>query len=292
MEKCHARHLSATSCGYIKTDMVIPYPRIPPTIFSIGPIALRWYSVMYVVGYVLGYRLALRRIETGRSSLSRIDLDNLIWYLVAGMLLGARLVYVLVYGRAEYTAHPLEAFAVWKGGLSFHGAIAGMTVAIALFARRYRHSILEVTDLVALCGAPGLFFGRLGNFINGELYGRPTNVPWAMIFPADPLHVPRHPSQLYEAFAEGVILSALLWWVDGLARARGYNRPGLMTALFLAGYAIVRFSLEFTRQPDAQLGLVIGPLSMGQVLSTIMLAVGLSLLGVIYRGREASVASG
>jgi len=272
--------------------MVIPYPRIPPTIVSIGPIALRWYSVMYVVGYVLGYRLALRRIGTGRSRLSREDLDNLIWYLVAGMLIGARLVYVFVYGRAEYSAHPWEAFAVWRGGLSFHGAIAGMTVAIALFARRYRHSILEVTDLVSLCGAPGLFFGRLGNFINGELYGRPSNVPWAMIFPTDPLQVPRHPSQLYEAFAEGVVLSALLWWIDGLARARGYNRGGLMTALFLVGYAIARFSLEFTRQPDAQLGLVIGPFSMGQVLSTIMLAVGLALLGVIYRGREASAASG
>jgi phosphatidylglycerol:prolipoprotein diacylglycerol transferase len=267
--------------------MVIPYPRIPPTIVSIGPIAIRWYSVMYVVGYVLGYRLVLKRVETGRSTLSRADLDDLIWYLVAGMLIGARLVYVLVYGRAEYTAHPLEAFAVWRGGLSFHGAIAGMTAGIVLFARRYRHSILDLTDLVAICGTPGLFFGRLGNFINGELYGRPTSVPWAMIFPSDPLHVPRHPSQLYEAFAEGVILSALLWWVDGLARARGHNRTGLITALFLVGYALVRFSLEFTRQPDAQLGLVFGPLSMGQVLSTIMLAVGLALLGMIYLGRAA-----
>jgi phosphatidylglycerol---prolipoprotein diacylglyceryl transferase len=267
--------------------MVIPYPRIPPTIVSIGPIAIRWYSLMYVVGYVLGYRLVLRRIETGRSSLSRTDLENLVWYLVAGMLIGARLTYVFVYGRAEYGAHPMEAFAVWRGGLSFHGAIAGMTVAIVFFARRYRHSILEVTDLVALCGTPGLFFGRLGNFINGELYGRPSNVPWAMIFPADPLQVPRHPSQLYEALAEGVILGALLWWIDGFARARGYNRGGLMTALFLVGYAIARFSLEFTRQPDAQLGLVLGSLSMGQVLSTIMLAVGIALLGMIYLGRAA-----
>lgn len=268
--------------------MVIPYPRIPPTIVSIGPIAIRWYSVMYVVGYVLGYRLALKRIEAGRSSMSRADLDNLIWYLVAGMLLGARVVYVLVYGRAEYSAHPWEVLAIWRGGLSFHGAIAGMTVAIALFGRRYKHSVLDITDLVALCGAPGLFFGRLGNFINGELYGRPTNVPWAMIFPADSLHLPRHPSQLYEAFAEGVILSALLWWIDGVARRRGYARRGLMTALFLIGYAIVRFSLEFARQPDAQLGLVIGGLSMGQLLSMIMLAVGLLLLGVIYRDPHVS----
>ena len=261
--------------------MVIPYPRIPPTIVSFGPFALRWYSLMYVVGYVLGYRLVLKRIKSGFTTLTRGDLDNLIWYLVVGMLLGARLIYVLVYGRGEYAAHPIEVFAVWQGGLSFHGAILGMAVAIILFARRYRFPVLAVTDLVALCGTPGLFFGRIGNFINGELYGRPTTVPWAMIFPGDPLHVPRHPSQLYEAFAEGVLLSALLWWADRVARARGYERPGLITALFLIGYAIVRFSLEFTRAPDVQLGLVVGALSMGQLLSMIMFAAGLALLGVV-----------
>ena len=261
--------------------MVIPYPRIPPTIVSFGPFALRWYSLMYVVGYVLGYRLILKRIETGRTRLTRADLDNLIWYLVVGMLIGARVFYVLVYGRGEYSAHPLEVFAVWQGGLSFHGAIIGMAIAIILFARRYRFPVLAVTDLVALCGTPGLFFGRLGNFINGELYGRPTAVPWAMIFPSDPLHVPRHPSQLYEAFAEGLLLSALLWWVDGVARARGYDRPGLITGLFLVGYAIIRFSLEFTRAPDAQLGFVIGALSMGQLLSMIMFAAGMAVLAAI-----------
>jgi phosphatidylglycerol:prolipoprotein diacylglycerol transferase len=266
--------------------MVIPYPRIPPTIVSFGPLAIRWYSLMYVVGYVLGYRLVLKRIKAGRSNLTRADLDNLIWYLVVGMLLGARLVYVLVYGRGEYAAHPLEVFAVWQGGLSFHGAILGMAAAIILFARRYRFPVLAITDLVALCGTPGLFFGRIGNFINGELYGRPTTVPWAMIFPSDPLRVPRHPSQLYEAFAEGVLLSALLWWADGFARKRGYDRPGLITGLFLVGYAIIRFSLEFTRAPDAQLGLVIGALSMGQLLSMIMLVVGATLLGFVRLGRR------
>jgi phosphatidylglycerol:prolipoprotein diacylglycerol transferase len=268
--------------------MVIPYPRIPPTIVSVGPLALRWYSMMYLIGYVLGYRLILKRLESGRSSLTRADLDNLIWYLVVGMLIGARVFYVLVYGRGEYAAHPLEVFAVWQGGLSFHGAIIGMAAAITLFARRYRFPMLAITDVVALCGTPGLFFGRLGNFINGELYGRPTTVPWAMIFPSDPQRVPRHPSQLYEAFAEGVLLSALLWWIDGLARARGYDRPGLITGFFLVGYAIIRFSLEFTRAPDAQLGLVIGALSMGQLLSMIMFAAGVVLLGLIALGRDLS----
>src|SRR5712672_3328131 len=225
--------------------MVIPYPRIPPTIVAFGPIAIRWYSLMYVVGYVLGYRLVLKRIETGRTSVTRADLDDLIWYLVVGMLLGARLAYVFIYGRAEYAAYPLEALAIWRGGLSFHGAIAGMTVGIALFARRRRYSILEVTDLVALCGAPGLFFGRIGNFINGELYGRPSDVPWAMIFPSDPLHVPRHPSQLYEAFAEGIVLSLALWFLDRRAHAQGWYWNGLLTSAFLIGYATLRFLLEF-----------------------------------------------
>jgi len=271
--------------------MVIPYPRIPPTIVSVGPLAIRWYSLMYVVGYVLGYRLVLKRIESGRSTLTRADLDNLIWYLVVGMLLAARVFYVLVYGRGEYAAHPLEVFAVWQGGLSFHGAIIGMAAAIILFGRRYHFPVLAIADVVALCGTPGLFFGRIGNFINGELYGRPTTVPWAMIFPGDPLHVPRHPSQLYEAFAEGVLLGALLWWIDGTARARGYDRPGLITGLFLVGYAVIRFSLEFTRAPDAQLGLVVGALSMGQLLSMIMLAVGIALLAMVGLRRQPELRS-
>lgn len=262
--------------------MVIPYPQIPPTIISIGPIALRWYSVMYVVGYVLGYRLVLKRVASGHAAISTSNLDTLIWYLVAGMLTGARLFYVLVYAREEYAAQPLAAFAVWRGGLSFHGAILGMAVAIFLFARRYQMSSLELTDLVALCGSPGLFFGRLGNFINAELYGRPSNVPWAMVFPTDPERVSRHPSQLYEALAEGVLLPVLLWTVDRWARRRGYARPGLATGLFLVGYAVIRFSLEFTREPDSQLGFVLGFLSMGQLLSLIMFVGGLVLLGVIY----------
>jgi phosphatidylglycerol:prolipoprotein diacylglycerol transferase len=269
--------------------MVIPYPRIPPTIVSVGPLALRWYSMMYVIGYFLGYRLVLKRIEAGRTTLTRPDLDNLIWYLVVGMLIGARLIYVLVYGRGEYSAHPLEVLAVWKGGLSFHGAIVGMAVAIILFARRYRFPVLAVSDLVALCGTPGLFFGRIGNFINGELYGRPTTVPWAMIFPSDPQHLPRHPSQLYEAFAEGLLLGALLWGIDRLARRRGQDRPGLMTGLFLVGYAVIRFSLEFTRAPDAQLGLVVGALSMGQLLSMIMFSVGVALLAFTTLSRGLSL---
>ena len=186
--------------------LVIPYPRIPPVIISVGPVAIRWYGVMYVVGYVVGYRLALGRIHRRGTALTRQGLDTLVGYLVFGMLIGARLTYVLVYDAGEYQAHPTEVFAILRGGLSFHGAVVGISCACALFAYRHRLSILDITDTVALCGAPGLFFGRLGNFINGELYGRPTDMAWGMIFPSDPLQVPRHPSQLYEALAEGVLL--------------------------------------------------------------------------------------
>ena len=268
--------------------LVIPYPRIPPVIVSIGPFAIRWYGVMYLVGYVVGYRLALGRIRRGATALTREGLEALLWYLVIGMLIGARLTYVLVYGAGEYRAHPAEVFAIWRGGLSFHGAIIGMASACALFAYRYRMRVLDVTDTVALCGAPGLFFGRIGNFINEELYGRPSDVPWAMIFPSDPLHVPRHPSQLYEALAEGVFLSIVLWILDRRLARRHHHRAGLLTGTFLVGYAVLRFLLEFTRQPDAQLGLVLGPFSMGQLLSALMLLAGAAVLWLSVRSTPAT----
>lgn len=258
--------------------MTIPYPRISPVIFRIGPFALRWYSLMYIVGYVVGFRLASGRIRRGTGLITQAQLESLIGYLVIGMLLGARLVYVFVYDPHHYAADPLDAFAVWHGGLSFHGAVLGMAVACALFARRQHVPFFAITDTVALAGTPGLFFGRLGNFINGELYGRPSHVPWAMIFPADPLHVPRHPSQLYEAVCEGLVLALVLWLLDRRAHEKGWYRPGLLTGAFLVGYAVFRTLLEFTRMPDAQLGLVLGPFSMGQILSAIMFVVGVVVL--------------
>jgi phosphatidylglycerol:prolipoprotein diacylglycerol transferase len=263
--------------------VTIPFPRISPVVIQIGPIALRWYGLMYAAGYTVGFFLARRRIRTGRTALTTSALDSLIGYLVIGMLIGARLTYVLIYEFSEYAAHPLQIFALWRGGLSFHGAIAGMVVACALFAHRRKLALLEITDLVAVCGAPGLFFGRLGNFINAELYGRPANVPWAMVFPTDPLAVPRHPSQLYEALGEGAVLGLFLWWIDGVARKRGVYHAGFDTAVFLIGYGIIRFLIEFTRQPDVQLGFVLGPLSMGQVLCALMIVAGLVLLAMTRR---------
>jgi phosphatidylglycerol:prolipoprotein diacylglycerol transferase len=188
----------------------IPYPHIRPEIVRVGPFALRWYGLMYLVGYAVGTRLAKRRVARGLVPMPVEAVDRLVWYLVIGMLSGARLAYALVYERPTVARDPLEIVRVWHGGLSFHGAVIGMAAAAALFARRQRVPLLAVLDTTALCGTPGLGFGRLGNFINGELYGRPTTVPWAMIFPTDPQHLARHPSQLYEAFCEGVLLYLVL----------------------------------------------------------------------------------
>jgi phosphatidylglycerol:prolipoprotein diacylglycerol transferase len=220
---------------------------------------------MYLIGYVVGIALARRRIADGRSLLTRTQIDSLVGYAVIGMVAGARIVYMVAYDRAALVRDPLEIVRVWHGGLSFHGAILGMTLASVLFARRVKLRWLGVTDTISVCGAPGLFFGRIGNFINAELYGRVTNVPWAMIFPTDPSHLPRHPSQLYEAVGEGVLVAAIVWWVDRRSHARGWYRPGTLTATFLLVYGVARFFIEFTRQPDAQLGFVLGPLSMGQL---------------------------
>jgi phosphatidylglycerol:prolipoprotein diacylglycerol transferase len=266
--------------------MIIPYPRIPPVIVRIGPLAIRWYGVMYLVGYVVGFRVARARIRRGLVAMTGDDLDALVGYLVIGMLLGARLVYAIVYQPGHYLDDPLEFFRVWHGGLSFHGAVLGMTAACLLFARAHRVPFWQLADTLALAGTPGLFFGRLGNFINGELYGRPSHLPWAMIFPTDPLHIPRHPSQLYEAIGEGLVVFLLLFVLERRAARAHWYRPGLLAGAFLIFYGIVRFLLEFTRQPDPQLGLVLGPFDMGQVLCALMIVAGAVLLAVLYRTRR------
>ncbi len=263
--------------------MSLPYPRISPEILGIGPFSLRWYSVMYLVGYLVGFRLAGKRIRRGLVAMSEVDLDAWIAYLVLGMLLGARLVYAIVYQPSHFLDDPLEFVRVWHGGLSFHGAVLGMVTACLIFARVHRVPFGEVADTLAFAGTPGLFFGRIGNFINGELYGRPTDLPWAMVFPADPLQVPRHPSQLYEAVTEGIVLFLLLWAAERWALRRGSYRPGLLAAVFLIGYGTLRFLVEFTRQPDAQLGLPLGPFSMGQLLCAGMIALGVALGMYLYR---------
>lgn len=262
--------------------MTIPYPRISPVLFHVGPIAVRWYGVMYLLGYLVGYRIVRARIRRGMVSLTERDLDVLIGYLMAGMLAGARLLYAIVYEPGHYFRDPVEFVRIWHGGLSFHGALIGMTTACVVFARVHRVPFWQVADTLALAGTPGLLFGRLGNFINGELYGRVTTVPWAMVFPADPQQLPRHPSQLYEAIAEGIVLFLALWMLERRSVARGWYRPGMLAATFLLGYGVLRFLLEFTRQPDTQLGLVLGPFSMGQLFCAAMVVVGLVLFAAAF----------
>ncbi|MDQ6830477.1 MAG: prolipoprotein diacylglyceryl transferase [Gemmatimonadota bacterium] len=262
--------------------MTIPYPHISPVIISIGPIAIRWYGVMYLLAFVIGIRITRRRIARGLVAMSEAQLDRFVAYLVFGMLLGARTIYALVYEPGHYRTDPLEFVRIWHGGLSFHGAVIGMTLACAIFALRERLPILAVADTLALAGPPGLGFGRLGNFINAELYGRVTNVPWAMVFPTDPTHQPRHPSQLYEALGEGLFLACLLFWLQRRAVRQNWYRPGLLSGAFLVGYGVIRFLIEFTRQPDPQLGFVLGPFSAGQLLCAAMILIGLTWLAILY----------
>jgi phosphatidylglycerol---prolipoprotein diacylglyceryl transferase len=240
---------------------------------------------MYLLGYIVGRQIAVRRARRGLIATDADGIDSLVAMLVLGMLVGARLVYATVYDPSIWTRGPFEIFAVWHGGLSFHGAIIGMSAAGILFARKHKLPMLSVLDTIAYSGTPGLCFGRLGNFINAELYGRASDVPWAMVFPSDPQGVPRHPSQLYEAFGEGVLLFFLLRLLQHRASAGGWYRHGMITAAFLVCYGIIRFGIEFTRQPDAQIGFLPGGVTMGQMLCAAMIAVG-ATLWMSVRGRE------
>ncbi len=251
---------------------------LDPVIFSLGPLQVRWYGMMYVVAYVIGAYLlrVLSQKELFRLAVDKIE--SLTTYLILGMFLGARLFYVFVYNYHDFLANPLDLFAVWKGGLSFHGAIIGMALAMILFSRKHQLSPIHLFDAVVTVGAQGLFFGRIGNFINGELYGRPTELPWGMIFQSGG-PFPRHPSQLYEALSEGLILFAILW----LGRKR-LAIPGVQTAIFLMGYGVMRFIVEFFREADSQMGYYFGGIfTMGQILCFLMILAGAAFLAYSLR---------
>lgn len=247
---------------------MIPFPRINPNIIEIGPFKLRWYGLMYVLGFLASYFLIKVQPRARRLGLQGRLLQDLIFYCAIGLIIGARLGYVLFYQFPDfgyYLEHPLEIIAVWHGGMSFHGGLIGAVLAGTLFCRTRQLPLWEVADTVIVTAPIALGLGRLGNFINGELYGRPSSVPWAMVFPTGgPL--PRHPSQLYEAGLEGVLLFIILWGLKGMRL-----RPGAMVCLFLAGYGIFRFLAEFFRQPDPQIGLLWGMFSMGQMLCLAMI---------------------
>ncbi|MHA7064343.1 prolipoprotein diacylglyceryl transferase [Azospirillum argentinense] len=267
--------------------LAIAFPAIDPVAFELGPIVIRWYALAYLAGFVLGWRycLALARRTPGRPSAE--DYDDFLTWAVVGVILGGRIGYVLFYNLPFYLQNPLDALMVWHGGMSFHGGLIGVLGAILLFCWKRGLSPLAFGDLIAAAAPIGLFFGRIANFINGELYGRPApDVSWAVVFPRDPLQVPRHPSQLYEAFLEGAVLFVLLAILVRMPAVRG--RAGMTAGIFFIGYGLSRIVAEFFREPDAQLGFLYAGATMGQLLSVPMVLFGVWLVAQARR-RPAAV---
>jgi len=256
------------------------YPQIDPVLIHMGPLQLRWYGLMYIIGFMVAYFVIMDLCRRRKLPMTKTDVEDLITYCILGLVIGARVGYCLIYNPGYYLAHPLKFLAVWEGGMSFHGGLAGLVLTGWIFSISRKKPFLMLTDLGAIGATPGLFFGRIGNFINAELYGRVTNAPWGMIFPnGGPL--PRHPSQIYEALSEGLLLFIIVYLVS-----RKVSVHGMLFAVFLSCYGIIRFSLEFFREPDPQLGFVIGPFTMGQILCMIMVVIGLFLIGWLLKSRE------
>jgi phosphatidylglycerol:prolipoprotein diacylglycerol transferase len=259
-----------------RSILAIAFPAFDPVIVQIGPFALRWYALAYVLGLVAGWRLLRRIVARPGWQMRPDDVDDLLFYVTLGVVLGGRLGYVLFYQAGYYLAHPLDILFVWRGGMSFHGGLVGVLVAMGLFARNRQLPYFEVSDGAALVTPIGLLFGRIANFINGELWGRATDVPWGVVFPqAGP--EPRHPSQLYEAALEGVLLTVMMQWL-AWGRPRDPRERGLASGVFLVGYALSRIFVEFFREPDWFIGYLLGSFTMGQLLSLPMLLAGLWLI--------------
>jgi phosphatidylglycerol:prolipoprotein diacylglycerol transferase len=278
----------------------IPFPAIDPVAISLGPVVVRWYALAYIVGLIIGWRYCLILADREPKLISRRDVDDFLVWATLGVVLGGRIGFVLFYNLPHYIDHPIQVFYLWHGGMSFHGGAIGVTTAIILFARHRGLSIFALSDIVLEAMPIGLLFGRIANFVNGELFGRITDVAWGIIFPngavnrdavppgliglcqsvtfqdgSPGLNCPRHPSELYEAACEGLLLFLLLLY----AEHRGARRhPGIVTGLFLAGYAIARMSGELFRQPDAQLGFLIFGTTMGQLLSIPVLIAGVLIV--------------
>ncbi|MDP6563206.1 MAG: prolipoprotein diacylglyceryl transferase [Alphaproteobacteria bacterium] len=262
------------------------FPDIDPVLLQLGPFAIRWYALAYIAGLLVGWQY-MQQLNRARAKLTEAAvIDDLLVWAIVGVVLGGRLGYVLFYNLPYYSDNPLQALAVWQGGMSFHGGLLGVMAALIWFARRRRIGLLRLADLTA-CAVPiGLLLGRIANFINGELYGRVTDLPWGVVFPGGgPL--PRHPSQLYEAVLEGALLFAVLAWLAW--RGGAFARPGLLTGVYLCGYALARGLAELARQPDLQIGFLAGGSTMGQWLSLPMLLGGLYL---IWRARGATADPG
>jgi phosphatidylglycerol:prolipoprotein diacylglycerol transferase len=256
---------------------MLVHPQFDPVALSLGPVQIHWYGLTYLVAFGLFLFLAGRRAampQFASVGWTRRDAEDLLFWGVLGVVVGGRLGYALFYKPGYYLGHPLEVLMVWRGGMSFHGGLLGAITAMALFARQRGRPFLQVADLVAPCVPTGLASGRIGNFINGELWGRPADpsLPWAMVFPQSGSDVPRHPSQLYQFGLEGLLLFVLLWWYGRRGRPTGQ-----VSAAFLVGYGVLRFVAEYFREPDSFLGLLALNMSMGQWLCVPMIAAGIAL---------------
>ena len=248
------------------------FPHIDPVFLRLGPLEFRWYGLMYICGFVAAYFIILSGVKRKGLPLSKDQVADLIFTVAVGVILGGRLGYILFYNFSFYLSHPLKLFAVWEGGMSFHGGLAGALLASLYFIRKHQLRFYPLADIGFLAAPIGLGFGRIGNFINGELYGRATDLPWGIVFPAGgPL--PRHPSQLYEAFLEGPVMFLILYLVS-----KKVHRDGVVIWSFIALYGLFRFLVEFVREPDEQIGFLFGGVSMGQLLSLPMFLLGAAMV--------------
>lgn len=271
---------------------ILPFPQIDPVIFQIGPLAVHWYGLAYVAGILIGWYYARRLVQNtllwrnGEPAATLAQLDDFLLWAAGGIVLGGRIGYILFYDLGSVLENPIRAIEIWNGGMSFHGGLLGTTIAILIFARKHGIAIWSMLDIVAAVVPIGLFFGRIANFINGELWGRLSSMPWAMVFPTGGPFA-RHPSQLYEAALEGLVLLVVIAWF--IYRRHALKSPGLVTGIFVLGYAASRIFVEFFREPDAQIGYLAGGwLTMGMLLSLPMALAG---IWAIARARRAAVAA-
>lgn len=252
------------------------FPHIDPVFLRLGPLEFRWYGLMYILGFSAAYFIIKARVRQKNLPLTNDDVADLIFTVALGIILGGRLGYILFYNISYYISHPFKLFAVWEGGMSFHGGLIGAIVAGLYYIRKKEITFYQLADIGFLTAPVGLCLGRIGNFINGELYGRATDVSWGIIFPEGG-NVPRHPSQLYEAFLEGPLMFAILWLIG-----RTKHPAGVIFWAFICLYGLFRFIVEFFREPDAQIGFIITGISMGQVLSVPMVLIGGGMIGWLY----------
>jgi phosphatidylglycerol:prolipoprotein diacylglycerol transferase len=259
---------------------MLKFPAINPTIFKIGMFEIRWYGLFYIVGFVLAYIFVKKNFAYKKLILKKEEYESLLFNMMLGVIIGARFGYVLFYNLSYYLHHPLEIFVVWHGGMSFHGGAIGVIIFGYLFCRKYKYKFFELADPVVPLVSIGLFFGRIGNFINAELYGKITNQPWGMVFPNSDGN-PRHPSQLYEAFLEGLLLFVISYIVF-----RKVKKTGITFWSWVGFYGLFRFLVEFVREPDAHLGYIFWFMTMGQILSAIMVLASLIAIFLIARKKS------